>query len=111
MRAFLSNSTAAAEVGTNILRGISDMISSIPQEGKTEQIRADRIWHITQYHMLKAKRTIQILQIQNSSLLLVRNWCGVKVSSWGGGDGDTQHSTRMEVSYSYTCSPAHLCHF
>lgn len=38
MTAFLSNSTAAAEVGTNILRGISDMISSIPQEGsgKTE---------------------------------------------------------------------------
>lgn len=38
MTAFLSNSTAAAEVGTNILRGISDMISSIPQEksSKTE---------------------------------------------------------------------------
>lgn len=38
MTAFLSNSTAAAEVGTNILRGISDMISSIPQKesGKTE---------------------------------------------------------------------------
>lgn len=111
MRAFLSNSTAAAEVGTNILRGISDMISSIPQEGKTEQNQADRIWHITQYHMLKAKRTIHILQIQTSSLLLVWTlvWC--EGEQLGGGDGDTQHSTRMEVSYSYTCSPGHLCHF
>lgn len=51
--------------------------------GGKQQNWADRIWHITQHHMLKANRTIQILQVQNTSLLLVRSWCGMKVSCRG----------------------------
>lgn len=82
------------------------MISSIPQEesGKTE------LTGFGTSHSTTCSKPKGPFRLSKSKILphLVTNWCGVKVSSWGEGDGDN-HNTVPDESITqlhlFTWSP------